>query len=75
MALLRILFGDGPFQEADMSVTGVFKHLKIGILELVPWLREHIGRIREATRTQQLFHRLVQDCERLLDGIVLRIYR
>ena len=58
-----------------MPVTGGLQHLKIAILELIPWLREHIVRIREAARTLQLFHRLIQDRERLCDGIVLRIRR
>lgn len=48
--LVRILFGDGLFQEADMPVSGVFKHPEIRILELSPWLREHIGGVREAAR-------------------------
>lgn len=48
--LVRILFGNGLLQEADMSVAGNFKHPEIRILELSPWLREHIGGVREAAR-------------------------
>ena len=46
--LVRILLGDGLLQEADMSVAGGLQHLEIGILELIPWLREYIIRVAEA---------------------------
>ena len=73
--LVRILLGDGLLQEADVPVAGGFEHLEIAILELIPWLREDIGGICEATRALHLFHHLIQDRERLCDGIVLRIFR
>ena len=46
--LVRILFSDSLLQKADVPVAGGFQHLEVRILEVIPWLREHIIRVAEA---------------------------